>query len=449
MTVRYKVHGEKSTKENLRFLTMAFLLIVVALLSDVQFFAVFDLPSPFSGWCTDSNRTLLFLASFAAAGFASIYNWYKPVGLKSRYVIFYIVVLVAFAAEESIYTTATYSGEINQWGRYFVRYASCLLAYPLLIEMLRQDTYRRIFNCMSAVAGVYCVFVIVQSVVYNASGMILFDRMITTERVMERSFGLRMYLMGGITQLALLYSFVSVVWGKISFRERFFHIVVIAIVAYAVVTVEQTRADTVALAISMILPLLLNQYGKAHGFIQRFLVVTVLVGCVALGLSSQLFNFFLEEGSDYSVIARQYAYGYYFDWFLRSPLFGFGFVSSTSSVASGSAGMAFVSDVAFVGELGQWGLLFLAVFLMFFLRLIFILAKSKRRVPDVDYALMVSFLCYLLLGTMTIDCFGYNLIIRVPIVLAVFEYIYQFHVLTSVSQGRCVAGGRIRLDSHE
>ncbi|WP_307979752.1 O-antigen ligase family protein [uncultured Senegalimassilia sp.] len=305
-----------------------------------------------------------------------------------------------------------------------------VLALPLLIQMIVDGSCRKMLDLLTVIASVCAAAMLLQSFFYSATGGILFSAMTNTSGadVSIRDFGIRFSPPGGLMSFAAIYSVICAVFADTGKHGRLPYLFSALLLVSAIVVVYQTRMEDIALVGSLLLGIVLcAENGKLSKGIKGFLAVLLLVLMFAMGFFESFIETFSSTDSVYSGSAsiRTYAYSYYAEMFLKYPLFGFGSLPSASSLLHGN-GTAYISDVGVVGLSAQWGILFIALYLVFFWRMVSVYRETRRDVNVLERALMLSIIIYLLFTSATLCCFSPALGIRVVIALALFELVnYQ------------------------
>lgn len=413
--------GEYKSSGILRFL----LLLTFAL--DVRFACVVSLPG-ILGKLTATNWDKEIVCIFAFVLLILYILRYKDIVLKkfSCFLPVYLLFLLTVCVIEVVYSMkvmgSPFSASIKA-----SEVAFFVLALPLLVQMVVDGSCRKMMDWLTVIAVVCAVAMLLQSLFYSATGGILFSAMTNTNGadVSIRGFGIRFSPPGGLMSFAAIYSAICAIFMGTGKRSRLPYAASAVLLILALVVVYQTRMEDIALIGSLLLGVVVClEDGKLSKGIKRFSVVLLVVLMFGMGFFEWFIGSFSSTDTVYSGSAsiRIYAYIYYFEMFLRYPLFGFGSLPSTSSLLHGN-GTAYISDVGIVGLSAQWGLLFIALYIIFFWRMISVYRKTNGEVSTLERALMLTIFIYLLFTSATLCCFSPALGIRVVIGLALFELI--------------------------
>lgn len=400
-------------------------LLLLAFVLDARLACVVSLPGVLGKWtATNWDKELVCVAAFVV--FVLYFIRYKDLVLKKLncFLPVYLLCLLTVCAVEVVYSMKVMGSPFNASIK-ASEVAFFILALPLLVQMIVDSSYRKMMDWLTVIATVCAVAMLLQSFFYSATGGILFSAMTNTSGadVSIRDFGIRFSPPGGLMTFSAIYATISAVFLSKDKRNRLPYIVSAVLLILAIVVVYQTRMEDIALIGSLLFGIVIcAESGRLSKGIKRLLVVLLVVLMFCMGFFESFIGSFNSTDAVYSGSAsiRLYAFSYYFEMFLRYPLFGFGSLPSTSSLLHGD-GSAYISDVGVVGLSAQWGLLFIVFYLIFFWRMIFVYRNTRGDVGSLERALMLSVIIYLLFTSITLCCYSPALGIRVVIALALFE----------------------------
>ena len=128
-----------------------------------------------------------------------------------------------------------------------------------------------------------------------------------------------------------------------------------------------------------------------------------------------------------STIARLYAWEYYFNKFLANPLFGFAWPGDESyyNVAHGALGVAYLSDVGFVGLMAELGLFSIPFYIVPLARMGYILYKIGIRNAVKKYMFLVVLFLYLIGSSITLIITDAGRALAFPFIIALFEFYFN------------------------
>lgn len=405
--------------------TAAEILFLFAVVADMRFFGIFELPDFISQFCGIYHKELVIvflLLTFFAILVVCKGRFYMSLAQLALLAVFLCLIGIAAMGTVITYPTVSAVSVLRECD-----YLLVLPGYLLLACVFRQrGSVVKVLDAILFLAAICYVCSIAQSVVYGATGSILFPSMITRGHIEVRGGALRMTSQPPTATLMIAYSFVRMVWGDERLKKRLFYIVCFALGVWAIVGVVQTRMEVIAWIVAIVATLLLTRMGKMSTF-KKALVFAILAALVlSSGYLDTLLGSFASDaqyGGDTATV-RQYAMAYYMNVFLNNPLFGFGFLNNDlyPSLTNGAGGLFYTSDVGFVGQLATWGLCFAVVYICFFGRLLYLAARSWQSTDNEQHALMVIFIAYLLMTSATLIFMSPARIFQGVIVMSFFEY---------------------------
>lgn len=414
-------------------------LLYFAILTDMCFFYILPLPGMIA-----SNVTLWAkFGVFAVVVLICFYLLIKKgrsignVQITPLGIILSILVLSSII--ETIFTFVSYASidllaPIKQ-GCY---YSIPILALGFLSAFKQRGDYRQLMNGISCLCLIFMVVYVGTAAIYNFTGKMLVPDLLYGGGKAEivnyyRGSGVRLYAIASLLPISMLYAFIRIFWGKqLSFRSIVFFTLVLVLGAVSLVYVNQSRVGIIAVFAACFLPLIACKMGGSSSIKKLLICLVVAFVLIETGYVSTLLDSFFgsNAGGSYegSSLARNYATMHYLSEFIKNPIFGFGFISGDSSfsnIVNGSAGIAYTSDVGFVGQMGNWGLLFVISYLLIVGRMVFIIAKSWKVQTPEHRAMMLSIIVYILATTPTLIMFDSARIMICPLALAVFEFLYS------------------------
>ena len=303
------------------------------------------------------------------------------------------------------------------------QYVAVLLVYPLGCYLLMTDNVKKIFDIMNVVAGIWYFLVLAQKILYETSGYVILTGLVQGSSLATRNSNLRISLML-FGNIMIIYNFYQL-YSKHN-KQKILNLVLLVVGLYELIVVQQTRAYSIVVFVALFMIVLLDKNTK-KGFSRKLLMfgIIVLILLQTNAVSNMFESFSLSGEYSYSTEARLYAWNYYWTYFLEHPIFGMGFVSDVEyySVVHGSLGIAYHSDVGFVGQLSRWGIFIIPVYVIPIARQCFITFKMWKRKEE-DFILYIAIMLYILGTSITLIMLARNLIILYPVSIILFEYKY-------------------------
>lgn len=338
-----------------------------------------------------------------------------------------------------VYTIMTYSQQsLYLTFRVASQYLLVIWAVPIYYLMRIDNTEAKIMESVNLLAVIWCSLLLVHSIYYNTTGGVLFD-FIDSASSGLRNEHLRVST-GCLTNVSLIYCF----WKMLSNepKRKKYHMCCFAIMVAALIYVMQSRAYTVAMSIVLIVMIIFDR-NSLRNFTRKTVLVLVIVA-IAFGtdfIQSYFHDIFTRY--EISVTARTYGYSYYWNVFLKNPVFGFGLLKDQehySLIYSGSLGLAFMDDVGIVGQLAELGIFCLLIVVGMYLYLIKTYWKFKK--TNGTNTFLLGLLTYLIATSATLIVFDQQRVCIVALAAALFEF-YLNHDSTNIKTeniGNCLEG---------
>lgn len=315
--------------------------------------------------------------------------------------------------------------------RVFARWGSLLtlfFVFPALAYCKRAP--RGIVDLMvvfERAASVGCLLYILNALFFQATGSLILPGQSFLgdfEHASVRYFLVRLSV-PAIFDFTTIFSFVMLL--TTSGGERREHIFAFAVGVCAIVLVAQSRAEIAAIAISIFVALVLR-FGHEHPYLCLISAgILALILLAITGLFSNILGLFMVNGNlERSTMIRSDSTDYYLSVFTQNPLIGFGFIVGSPSYYSlehGISGLAWTSDVGFVGQLAQWGVFFLVLFVLSCARAIYVTLTCWRRSRIRLKCLMAAFLCYLAVTSYSLIILSVVGGLCFPLFVVIFESI--------------------------
>lgn len=332
----------------------------------------------------------------------------------------YLQLTVLSVAILACFTFIKYSSQSFQLTlRVVSQYLLVVWAVPIFYTMNKDDTEFQVLNVVCMISIIWCGLVLLQSIYYNNTGRVLF------EFVNQMTSGMRdnrlRISVGPFANFSIIYCFWKVYFGKI--RHNFLYMMSLAVLIATNIFVQQSRAATIIIAITII-TMVLMETNKAYPVVKKVIIIIGIVFFAILSdfISTYILNVFTKY--EISVTARTYAYDYFWNVFKSNPLFGFGFVKSPdayNSILHGPLGIASTDDVGFAGQIAVLGIFAIVIVLGIYTVLFKHIMTIKKYTGQWD-CLLIGIYVYLISSSFTLIIFDQQRVCLLPIVIALFEF---------------------------
>lgn len=340
------------------------------------------------------------------------------------FLLFFTYTLMKYPAQE-IKTTYLSSNNI----------LVMLWAIPLVLFMKDIEGFHRFARKLNWVMLIWLLLIMIQGILYNASGMMLFDfKEYFSGDVSTRNNQLRM-AMGATANALILYDFD--VWFTKKIKKTGLPFIVFCIGMFDAIFVQQTRMYIISLAAGMAITLLVGSKGK-KAKIRNVLIlcIIVLILFFSNGISNLIASFNINSELGGSTENRLREIYYYWSYFCNHPFMGMGGLSDAiestyNSIVHGPLGWFFLDDIGYLGTLANGGIIFAVIYASFFGRAIKIIKLLKKKNKIFQYSYFVSIFIFIFIADFTLTFFlSQKVSLVLPIMVALGEIIY-------IEQSRC------------
>jgi hypothetical protein len=159
---------------------------------------------------------------------------------------------------------------------------------------------------------------------------------------------------------------------------------------------------------------------KSNRILRIIIVLFAIVYVTMTGIVDSFISSFDVNGNlGAGTRVRFEAIEYFMTYVQKNPLFGMGFVHQNyySSVLYGANGRYYLTDVGIIGLLTECGGAMVALYVLFCIRMVYIITKIKRQ----NKGFLVGLCVFTLLCTPTLIIWGRRSIIYIGLIMAIFE----------------------------
>lgn len=373
-------------------------------------------------------------------GFLSLFIWMFSCTYKTnkfiehfcKYVVFAFIVFLGYSClickEQTFYNALESTAHI----------LCLLLVKPLYIVFKQQGTIHKVLKVVNIVAIVWYIVVILQNIAFKNNGQMILQQFFSNSHIYiseGRSENVRMTLisLGNIVPLYNLYNLLQMRDRRCQrrFGNIVFNVSSLVLGCYCIIFIAQTRAYMLAVVGAVIMMFLKETSNSRRIIYNVYFIFAGIIVLYVTGVLDSFLNTFSMDSSNtlaYSTYMRFYEYKECLKYFIENPLVGHGMLIGTnydlvysSSVLPGA--IIYTSDVGIVGLLGGSGIIGLVLFMWPFIRMIkqyWVLANCGENISW----LLVGFITYLILTSVSLMITDYERIFAFPIMIAISEYYY-------------------------
>lgn len=396
-----------------------YIVVLLAFLLDTNFLMLIPLPGILLQVNSFVNKYLI--ACLAIVLTIYLYKYAHRVLKHNKTASFFAIMLIFSLLFESLVSMIIYNETFfdvfTSWHHYLV----ILLAFPLMyiVETYGIDALIKPILLLSIA---YCFLCIIQEIVYLKSGAIILKGL--TEY--DYSFRNAHIRLRGSNFHMFAYIILCAKFSSAKQKEkRLMYGLGIAVELFTQIFAYITRSwQVIYVAVLAVIFILSKRKAKS----MRVIILITLI-CVALqffDISSFLESFSTNSvmGTGLSTSNRLEAISYFWGVFMKSPLYGNGFIRDARvdlfRTLHGSKGTYAYSDVGIIGLLGETGiigvLLYLGFVCVIYKRYTFI--RKHNSFSEYELGLISGLLFFLLFTTPTLIVTNPENIIDIPIIVA-------------------------------
>ena len=312
--------------------------------------------------------------------------------------------------------------------RIMMPYFIPLLAFPILyLVEYGGVSWRHVLGTIEKVVFIWYVVSIISFVVYQKTGSNFLIEFFTDDQITTRNAGIRM-AMFSFGNVALFYNLEC--WLNNVNGKKLWYFMNLILGVFCVFFVQSTRMFYLADSLGMFIVLLLSGKTKKKKVRNIAIIIIVLMVLIQTNIISNFIDSILYGNDVYrynSTEVRVGAYSYYFNAFLRNPLYALGFVSDgvCPTIAHGTLGVYNFSDVGFVGLLGQTGVFAVLIVGIPYLRMLWISLQLLKKKRGKEYSFLIALAVYFLVTSMSIIATAPAYAMILPFAYAGFEYVWK------------------------
>lgn len=394
-------------------------------------YLVFLLDSSFLMLTYINNNIKIYGMLFIAFLSLAIIGMYKSCRRKIKgslgIIKHFALVLILMVFIHGVYAIAINDVPVDIFLRNAGYYLIFFLTYSLLYVFETDGGSDIFWRNMTAVSVIWFFWLILQFVVYSRNETVISPYLNGAgyESIRLRNGNLRIE-MRVIAHLVILFNF-NKFYNQKANQRRYINLFVSILGCITMVLVEQTRGYFLAIFLSMI-SILLSGIKSMKKFLSS-MIVLVIVGIFLYEtqIVSNTFNTVMSSDTTNRLATgfiRFEGMRVFWHQFLKNPFLGFGF-QRTGDYVIVSGWPYYFNDDGLIGIVGQIGIWAFIIYIIMFMRQLYILIKLKRADDKAyDFSLLMSLFMYFVLTSPSLICFWNSTCLLCPIIWALFEYEY-------------------------
>lgn len=394
-------------------------IIYLIFLLDICFWYVIPMETNFTGMYNKKLIILLIVGLIFVTLITTRYFWKKIFKFLLLFSMLYLVDIIAlFLYSKSQYPAQGFGGTFAM--AYY--YLGLLIVFPILYVMQKSEKPEQFIETLNKFAIILIGLLLIQGIVYSFSGKVFLSEILNADDIMMRNGRIRigMTLLGNIS---VIYNFSNIVDKK----AKSIHFIGFIMGFACVFLVQMTRMYELAIVGALIAIYITSS--ERNNKILRIVIVSIIAIYIIFGtgiINSFISSFDVNGDLGAGTRVRIEAIEYFMSFVQKNPFFGMGFVHQNyySRVLYGITGNYYLSDVGIIGLLTECGLGMILLYIVFCIRMIYIIRKLR----DQQKSFLVGLCVFTLLCTPTLVIWGRRSIIYVGLIMAIFEYSFYSYV---------------------
>lgn len=285
-----------------------------------------------------------------------------------------------------------------------------------------------LLNKLNCIAAVLYILVALQFAIYNINGRVFLSAMTSGSELPLQDGTLRISLswLGNLMILFNFYRFYSADSNFEKEHDRILHFVLFVLGFSDLIVISRIRGATLAITVALLVIAIACRNTKKELYKKMLLSFILVCGLFGTDIVSNFLGSFSLYGQrSYSTIARLYAMNFYWEAFLKNPLFGIGFAdgSINFSIVHGD-GRANVSDIGVFAQIAKYGIFILPVYILPLLNSLKRINTMRKLRCIADLPLYMGLAVYVVLSSVTLISIDQFRMLQWPIYLIIIEIAY-------------------------
>lgn len=399
--------------------------LVLITLVDYHFFYLFQYNRIMNILFSDGQY--FFVGMIAVLLMLYIIRYYgKAIAPYTRWIYRYCLLVIAAVFCLTAFSIIQYPYQkVADTLRFGGRFLWPVLSMAFMLTFVRSGNVEDSIKKINLLCFAWYIYMILQSVAYSSTGSLLFSfqNYFGSQAVRTRNDSLRAGL-GAFGNIMIIYNFSRFYCRKEGESLRKFSLVQFVLGLYCLITIQQTRAMILITSVCIAIVVLVYGTSLKQNMVKAIIIIAVGMFLYRSEAVYEFFATFGEESYQGSSIARAYSYEYYLGIFKKSPVFGYGFAAeaSNSALIHGPVGIAYTSDVGFVGLLAETGICSLIIYVWPVVRMLkTVFSLGIKKVAKTTPFLLAT-VVYILLTSVTLIMTDMGRCLAFPFFIALFEY---------------------------
>ncbi|MGP6146516.1 O-antigen ligase family protein [Jeotgalibaca sp. A122] len=407
-------------------LTLSQIMVLGALIIELQFFYIFPLPKIFWIGNNSDNKTYILIILYMALLLMLLKKSFKiKITKKNKFLAIYLIIQIILSI-----LLMYRSMKIYNQSAFDLLMAADYLMMPVtacvFIKAMKDKVgFEKMMSIVFSMLLFIQIIIFLQGVSYSLIGVIPFKGMSSTGLPRFR-YGRIRAEWSSINFIGFTYS-VSELWHhhkEITSKKKVYWM--LGLSAINLIVFCQTRAILIASLLSCMAMLVLSSSRSKKKWMMMIVAVVCSVLLISGGaLSNFISSFDINGDLGGSTSVRLHEIEYYWMAFKNNPIFGLGLVRpirpDLKLVYGGLAGGT-PTDVGLLGLAAETGLIGILLFVILLLRFFYIIKKIWKKST---YSLfLVGIISYIVATLPSLIVTNITRIVALPLCIAIFESVY-------------------------
>ena len=302
------------------------------------------------------------------------------------------------------------------------------LSVPLYYVMIKGKLIN-ILRLINIISTFWNVIVLIQGILYASTGtIILKNYFANTNEDLAFRFGYIRIGIGSCGVFMIIYCFYKLFCEKCHYSNNKFkrigYILELILLGFNYIMIQQSRAGIIYVLISLFLMYWVYNRGSKRWIIRGLIIVIMIYIVSYFNILDRVANSFAVSNrlNGISTKIRLQEVKYYISIFLNNIITGCLFPGGRYTyLEKGPANLYAFSDIGFIGNMAQYGIVAFLLYGVIIGRLLYILVKAKNKKFN-NFEFLIGLFSYVVLSSATLIITNYGYIVLATLIVAIFEY---------------------------
>lgn len=362
------------------------------------------------------------LCKFLQSNESRVHNkYYKYINIYT----FIVFVIIMF---ESIYTSNKYNSNFKELTNASIKFSCILVTYLIMYILEHKNNISKVLRIVKNFTLLALLLRFITWISY-----VKYQKLICPNLLYEYGEGwtrngvnrITDTCLGGILGTIIFYEIISTK-NRV---KKLINIILLVMILLYDWFIYNSRAQILILIITIFFMYICKKRRSAKQLLTWIIIIGLIIYIYSLPITQNFIDSFSTSSILYggSTQARINSIEYYLELFKKNIFFGIGLLDTSNpyfkSIVSGFYGTAYYEDLGLLGFVFNLGICGLTIFLLMYVRFIFITIKSFKS-NNKYYILLLGITVYIgVASIMSANVFDTQRIFLVPVCFGVFEYL--------------------------